>query len=143
MNVLIAVDDSIESREAATVAYQFFGAENEYSVLSVGSREPVVYGTWPVATHQSAGDLVGLVDTAIADEALRVAAKANATIIPDAAMTTGIGDPGRIICQRATEGQADVIVIGSHDKGFWERLIDPSVGRYLADNAPCPVLIVR
>ncbi len=143
MNVLIAVDDSTESREAATVAYRFFGADNEYSLLSVGDSEPVFSGAWPVGSHHSSGDLVGLLDKAASDEALRVAAKTNAMIVPDAAMTTGIGDPGRVICERAAEGHADVIVIGSHDKSFWERLVHPSVGRYLVDNAPCPVLIVR
>lgn len=54
-----------------------------------------------------------------------------------------MGHIGESLCRAATEHKSDVIVIGSHDKSVWQRLFDPSVGRYLIDNAPCAVLVVH
>ena len=143
MNVLIAVDPSEESREAAEMAYRFFGPDNEYTLLSVGNRGPILCGTWPIGSHHNAGELMRLLDNAAADDALQVANEVNTVLTPAATLTIGLAEPGRVICERASEADADVIVIGSQDKSFWERLIDPSIGRYLVDNAPCPVLVIR
>ena len=54
-----------------------------------------------------------------------------------------MGRIGETLCRVAEEDACDVIVIGSQDKNVWQRLFDPSVGRYLIDNAHCPVLVVR
>lgn len=59
------------------------------------------------------------------------------------AIETRIGHAGTALCDAASEADIDAIVIGSHDKNAWERLLQPSIGRYLIDNAPCPVIVVR
>ena len=61
----------------------------------------------------------------------------------DVDVDVAVGHPGSALCETAIELDVDAIVIGSHDKSAWERLLNPSTGRYLIDHAPCPVIVVR
>jgi len=51
-------------------------------------------------------------------------------------------DPGHAIVEVANELQPDLIVLGSHEKGFFMRLLAGSVSEYVVRHAPCPVLVV-
>ena len=54
-----------------------------------------------------------------------------------------IGNPGREICQLASNWQADLILVGSRGlKGLKEMFLG-SVSNYVTHHAPCSVLIVR
>lgn len=53
------------------------------------------------------------------------------------------GPAARMIVEKAEEWNADLIVVGSHGKGFWERAWLGSVSDRVAHHAPCSVLIVR
>ena len=141
MNVLIAVDDSTESRRAVDVAYGFFGPDADYSILSVGDRPPIFVGGYGAGAMPTAADLTVQLDAAhaVAEEAVSHAAE----LLPDAHTDVEDGQPGSIICRFAEQHDSDVIVIGSHERSFWLRLFDPSVGRHVIDHAPCPVLVVR
>jgi len=141
MKVLIAVDDSEESRHAVDVAYRFFGPEADYSILSVGDRPPIYVGGYGAGAMPTSDDLTLQLDAAhaTAEDAATHAAER----LPDAEVDVEDGQPGTIICRFAAEHDSDVIVLGSHDRSFWTRLFDPSVGRHVVDHAPCPVLVVR
>ncbi|MEO6651850.1 MAG: universal stress protein [Ilumatobacteraceae bacterium] len=142
MDVLIAVDDSTESREAVTAAYGFFGSNASYSLISVGERPTLFIGGYGAAAMPTAADIEMQLNAArrTAEHAVSSAE----TSLPDRAqIDVEVGDPARTICDFAAEQGSDIIVIGSHDRHFWERIFDPSVSRYLIDHAPCPVLVVR
>ena len=47
------------------------------------------------------------------------------------------------ICKKASEYDAQLIVVGSHGWGTARRLISGSVSTGLVHSAPCPVLVVR
>lgn len=47
------------------------------------------------------------------------------------------------LIEYARKWKADLIVVGSHGRGFWGRLIVGSVADSLVHHAPCSVLIVR
>jgi nucleotide-binding universal stress UspA family protein len=47
------------------------------------------------------------------------------------------------ICRRASEHDAQLIVVGSHGWGAARRLFSGSVSTGLVHSAPCPVLVVR
>lgn len=47
------------------------------------------------------------------------------------------------ICRRATECEAQLIVVGSHGWGAARRFLSGSVSTGLVHQAPCPVLVVR
>ena len=52
------------------------------------------------------------------------------------------GAPDQQVVERAKEWNADVIVVGSHGRGFWGRLLG-SVSNGVVHHAPCSVLVVR
>lgn len=53
------------------------------------------------------------------------------------------GTPARVICDKAREGNYDLIVIGSRGLGSLTGLILGSVSDRVSHLAPCPVLIAR
>lgn len=53
------------------------------------------------------------------------------------------GPPARTIVETADEWNADLIVIGSHGRGFWKRVYLGSVSSSVVHNAPCTVLIAK
>ncbi len=53
------------------------------------------------------------------------------------------GSPQRVLVEEATEWGADLIVVGSHGYGFWERTLLGSVSNSVVHHAPCSVLVVR
>lgn len=52
------------------------------------------------------------------------------------------GAPDQQIIALAKEWKADLIVVGSHGKGFWGRLLG-SVSTGVVHHAPCSVLVVK
>jgi nucleotide-binding universal stress UspA family protein len=54
-----------------------------------------------------------------------------------------LGAPDEILIKTAKEWEADLIVIGSHGRGFWGRMLLGSITDSLVHHAPCSVLVVR
>jgi len=54
-----------------------------------------------------------------------------------------LGAPARVIIDEAKDWNADLIVVGSHGRGFWGRLTIGSVSDAIVHHAPCSVLIAR
>ena len=52
------------------------------------------------------------------------------------------GGPDQQIIEKAKEWNADLIVVGSHGRGFWGRLLG-SVSDGVVHHAPCSVMVVR
>jgi len=57
--------------------------------------------------------------------------------------TVLVGDPGIEVCRFAKELEAGVIVMPSHGRSGFSRLILGSVAERIVRFAPCPVLILR
>ena len=53
------------------------------------------------------------------------------------------GYPKEVIVEEAEKWGADLIIIGSHGYGFWERMLLGSVSDAVLHHAPCSVLVVR
>jgi nucleotide-binding universal stress UspA family protein len=53
------------------------------------------------------------------------------------------GVPEQAIVEKAEEWGADLIVVGSHAYGFWERMFLGSVSNAIVHHAPCSVMVVR
>jgi nucleotide-binding universal stress UspA family protein len=148
--VLIAVDGSIESNDAAQFAHRLFGDGVEYVVVTVAETGSFVGGALPIADPAFSGGAAYIspevaresVENAIQD-AEETAAEAVAQGDFHAKTIVEAGDPGESIIVVAEEQNVDLIVVGSHDRNWLSRLLTPSVRNHLVDHAPCPVLVVR
>ncbi len=142
MKVMIGVDDSPESPHAVDTAFDYFGPDAHYMIVSVGERTPLFNASFPGGSAMSSINLTKQFDAA-RKNAIRKAVDASAQLPKAAEIATVAGHTGRALCDVATDNTVGVIVIGSHDQSAWDRLLRPSVGRYLIDHAPCPVVVVR
>lgn len=167
--VLIAVDDSESSVKTARIAYALFGDKASYIVVNVADQSPMIWGgdalVWgvgypivmaptgivdsavssgeqhtPGASEESSAE----VDTAPIDAAIQVARDVAAEAdIPNPQVVGEVGDPVTAIITAAHHHQADVIVIGSHDRSWFSKLLSPSVTGAVVKEADIPVLIAR
>ena len=163
--VLIAVDDSETSIAAARTAHELFGDSAEYIVLNVAASGPMIWGdgalqygmVYPVSMP-GVGVMGGL-PFAIKTPAGGSDRQASYTPIDDAASTARniavdaglsdaesigeIGDASHAIVTAANAHGADVIVIGSHDRSWFKRLLTPSVSGAVLRESDVPVLVAR
>jgi nucleotide-binding universal stress UspA family protein len=162
--VLIAVDDSESSVNTARIAYKLFGDSATYTMVNVADRTPLMWGgdalVWGIGypvmigpsgavtaaaasappTDASAAE----VDTAPIDAAIQVAQDvADEAHIPNPQIVGEIGDPATAIIAAAHHHQADVIVIGSHERGWFSKLLVPSTSGAVVRETDIPVLIAR
>mgnify|MGYP003564583891 CR=1 FL=1 len=55
----------------------------------------------------------------------------------------GVGDPGKLICERAEQYGVDLIVIGRRGRRGLSEMLLGSVSNYVVHHAPCHVLVVQ
>jgi nucleotide-binding universal stress UspA family protein len=53
------------------------------------------------------------------------------------------GDPAEAVLRAADEHHVDVIVVGTHHRGWFDRLLRPSVSKEIVRSATVPVLVVH
>ncbi|HZX56932.1 MAG TPA: universal stress protein [Ilumatobacteraceae bacterium] len=83
-------------------------------------------------------------DNAPIDAAIQVARDVAAEAdIPNPQVVGEVGDPATAIINAAHHHNADVIVIGSHERGWFSKLFTPSVRGAVVREADVPVLIAR
>jgi nucleotide-binding universal stress UspA family protein len=150
--VLIAVDDTETAAEVARRAHGLFGDDADYLVMHVGEHPfvgmnwgyPYVIQapgltyptTWPTEQNTATSSAVDLAEQQATDVA-------NAASLHDATTVGSVGDPASAILRAGHEHHADVIVIGSHDRSWFSRLVKGSVEHDLVHDADLPVLIIN
>jgi len=163
-HVLIAVDDTDTSVRAAGTAHRLFGDDARYTVINVSQHSPVIWGddalrsgmVYPLALP-GAG-VIGAIPFTVqsssvdpdqaANDVLDDAERRADVIARDAGIDTAeaIGDTGDVasaIIAAAHDHGADVIVVGTHDRGWFGRLFTGSVSSDLIRESDVPVLIAR
>lgn len=149
--VLVAVEDTDESVNALRTAHRLFGDAAHYFVINVGNH---AYPTmewayaYPVAAPMAWYPPTSVEDPAtnstsiaVAEETANdVAARAG---LDDVISVGDLGDPATAIISAAEANQVDVVVIGSHERGWFSRLFTGSVEGDLLRSAPFSVLVVR
>lgn len=147
MKILIAIDGSEYSKAAVEQYCQLMIKPENDDVLVVSAYEDA----YPITAEPFAisAEYYQKMDDAVSSMAATFVADAEKTIrdkFPgrDLSIETEIlrGSPDQQIIEKAREWKADLIVVGSHGRGFWGRLLG-SVSNGVVHHAPCSVLVVR
>lgn len=145
MKALIATDGTKAAVDAAQEAVRLLHPDVTYEIVRVIPQEEDPNETaggfeGPLITEEEAAERHERdEEQARADLATTLAATGESATVT---VVEG-NDAGREVCDLAAARGADVLVVGSSDKGWFRRLVSGSVMEYAAHNAPCPVLIVR
>lgn len=148
MKVLIATDGSDFSRKAVEKCCEILGKGSgaEIRIVSLVERikpmaaEPFAISEDYFLTIEA--DLRKQSEKAVAEAGQIVREKFAGENIPiHGAVFTG--NVKRIIVDEAKDFKADLIVVGSHGYGFFDRMLLGSVSDFVVHHAPCSVLVVR
>lgn len=161
-HVLIAVDDTDTSIRAASTAHRLFGDDATYTVINVAPNASLMWGETRLETGAvqpvvpmpglMAGMPLGVPVATAPDEVVseRVDdAERQAVHVAEEAGIVGahpvgdVGDASEAILSAAHDFDADVIVLGTHDRGWFSRLINGSVSSDVLRQADVPVLVAR
>jgi nucleotide-binding universal stress UspA family protein len=148
MKILVATDGSEHSQAAVEKCFEIIAESKKSAIRIVSAVEffaPVSSEPFDVSTES-----INRIEAVIKRQAAEAIVRAEEFIqqhFPEAAnnVTTkvAIGSADRVIVEEAHEWGADLIVVGSHGYGFWERMLLGSVSDAVVHHAPCSVLIVR
>lgn len=145
MKVLIATDGSDFSAAAADKCCALFGNVPDAEIMVVSAYEPLQ----PIAAEPFAvsAEYYHEMTKSAKLQAEHHADATQARIkenCPNAHTAIEIleGKPSARIVEFAEEWGADTIIVGSHGRGFWGRLLG-SVSNAVVNHAPCSVLVVR
>lgn len=145
MKILIATDGSKYSNAAVDECCRMIlnPERDEVQIVSVYENAyPITAEPFAMSQeyYEKLDETVRNIAAGYVDEAKRTVSER----FPKAKLTTEIlhGAPDQQIIDRAKEWNADLIVVGSHGRGFWGRLLG-SVSDGVVHHAPCSVLVVR
>ncbi|MEO6391126.1 MAG: universal stress protein [Pyrinomonadaceae bacterium] len=146
MRILLAVDGSVYSDAAIDeVMERTWPAGSEVKVISAvepaylpaaepWAIAPTYYGELDRAAQERARDAVDSAAKKLADRPEKVL-----LVTTD----TPTGSPKQVILDEAEAWGADLVVLGSHGYGAWNRILLGSVSNAVATHAKCCVEIVR
>jgi universal stress protein A len=140
-NILVATDFSQTSDDALAAAAELSRAcHARVHVLHVVPHVQQI----PYAIEPLAFDFAAFLRQSIDAARTNLAAVVARHAIEPAMLTTDVTDgaPAAEIVSYATENAIDLIVLGAHGHGFFDRLLVGSVAERVARHAPCAVLMV-
>ena len=147
MRILIATDGSEFSKAAVKECCRMLIRPEDAEVLIVSAYEdayPIMAEPFAVSAeyYQKLDDAVSEMASDFAADAKKMIREAFPSV--EVTVSTEIlhGPPDQQIIEKAREWNADIIVVGSHGRGFWGRLLG-SVSNGVVHHAPCSVLVVR
>ena len=147
MRVLVATDGSEFSKMAVAECCRMVIQPETSDVMVVSAYEDA----YPITAEPFAlsAEYYQKIDEAVHDMAQQYVSEAAAEIhkfFPDKQLNLSMevlrGSPDQQIVEKAKEWKADLIVVGSHGRGFWGRMLG-SVSDGVVHHAPCSVLVVR
>lgn len=149
MKILLATDGSKHSEIAAKKCASLLNKSKDLEIRIVSAAEAVS----PVAPEQLAvsNDLFlrlaaesrEAAETAVEDLKAIVVKGFDGDSPPSVETSVVSGSPREVIVDEAKAWGADLIVVGSHGYGFWDRMLLGSVSDAVIHHAPCSVLVVR
>ncbi|CAN6469127.1 unnamed protein product [Victoria cruziana] len=151
--IVVAVDEGEQSAYALSWCLKNLVCDSETgnskdTLILLFARPPrVAYNALDGSEYLFSTDVVDHMDKYNQDLAKSVVEKATAVCkdLKNVQVQTKIesGDPRYVICEAVEKLGGDVLVMGSHGYGLLSRALLGSVSNYCAQNASCPVLIVK
>lgn len=147
MKVLIATDGSKFAKAAIKKCCEILAMDNEAEILIVSVAEIAsAAGTEPFGVS---GDFYLTINNQMkkaADEHVSEAKNLVRKSLGDAVKIDTVvasGSPKSAIIEEAEKWGSDLIIVGSHGYGFFERMLIGSVSDAILHHAPCSVLVVK
>lgn len=146
MRILITTDGSDFSKAAVEKCCQMVVKPDKTAIKIVSVYEL----TLPLDVFPAPTEFSERLETSAREQAADFAEQAAALIrgnFPDSEIDiiteVAVGAPEQILIEEAKEWNADLVVVGSHGRGFWGRMLLGSTTDALVHHAPCSVLVVR
>ena len=141
-NILVAIDTNDEqASKIVGIAANLARTHNaQLNVLAVYQHETVVVGSLGGAV--AAVPLSPEEDTRLMQAVEARLREIISAAAPDAKLLVEGGAPALKINEAARSLEADLTVVGCHQKGFWQSLFDPSVSKTVLDDAPNAIFVV-
>ena len=141
MNLLVAVDNSEHSKAALNEVGRVPWPESTaITLLSVVRNDVFVYADFYVPAMTAIEGLSAedrrRAETYLGEQARVLAPRKVATRVET-------GDARTVICDVAKEIGADWVIVGSHGRRGFEKLVLGSVASHVVTHAPCSVLVVK
>ncbi len=147
MKILLAVDGSKHALAAILKCCEIvsINEETEIKIVSVADISSPT-GTEPFGSsgefHLTINnELRKMAETFVADAKFTVSEKLGDKVKVETKVLRG--SPKVEIVEEAENWGADMIVVGSHGYGFFERMLIGSVSNFVLHHAPCSVLVVK
>ena len=147
MKVLLATEGSEFSKAAIEKCCRMFAESVNTEIRIISAVEPTIL---PIEPFAVSADYIREINTAAHKQAGEVVSQAETEIhglfpMLGVSLTTKVatGAPEQVIVEEAESWGADLIIVGSHGYGLWQRTLLGSVSDRVAHHAPCSVLIVR
>ncbi|XP_058083431.1 universal stress protein A-like protein isoform X2 [Magnolia sinica] len=147
--ILVAVDGGDESLYALSWCLKYIVSDNykDTLILFYAKPPPTLYPDVDGTGYLFSSDVIASVEKYSNDLAECVIEKCRRVCKDSQNVKVEIkvenGDPRDVICEMSEKLKTDVLVLGSHGYGFIKRALLGSVSNHCAQNAKCPVLIVK
>jgi nucleotide-binding universal stress UspA family protein len=148
MRILVATDGSEFSRKAIDKWCELVGKSGPVAVRVVAVYEPQTpAAAEPFAIsaeyYQRLDDMARERAKEVADAAVSDLREKCGNADLEITASTELGRPAKVILDHANDWKPDLIVVGSHGRGFWGRLTLGSVSDAVVHHANCSVLVVK
>jgi nucleotide-binding universal stress UspA family protein len=143
VHVLVATDGSEFSVAAAGRAAELLRTADHVTLLTVLSEIPGDDAGGFAGSVYSAEEQETLWNQQLADAREELERTAQAISNAPIDKRIEVGDVGGTVCHVAEKLNVDVIVVGSHGRKGFNRLLLGSASEQIVRHAPCPVLVVR
>jgi nucleotide-binding universal stress UspA family protein len=147
MRILVATDGSEYSKAAIEKCCDIIADPKSTEVKVVSAYEdayPIATEPFAISTeyYQQIVDAAASQSQEFATDAAETIRNQFKTSGPVVTFDTLRGSPEQRIIEEAKHWKADMIIVGSHGRGFWGRMLG-SVSDGVVHHAPCSVLVVR
>lgn len=146
MKILVATDGSDFSLAAAQKCCGMIAFKEDTVVRVFNVIETVT----PAEPFGMTGEYYAIVQKAVRGVAAEIVETTRQVMYQefgerevDIETKTVMGFPKKTIVEEAEDWEADLVVVGSHGRGFWGRVFLGSVSDAVVRHAPCSVLVVR